>query len=102
MEQTELQKAFEEIESLKARVTTLESLINGCSPKRAGRNHKLSLEQRGDIIQKHNHGMSYSVLAKEYAVSKSTICNICRGRLGSCSPEKGTTYLPIYRTPRSQ
>lgn len=98
MEQAEIQKVYEEIESLKTRITTLESIINGCVSKQAGRNHKLSLEQQAEIIQRHNHGMSYSVLAKEYDVSKSTICNICRGRLSSYVSEKGTTFTPIRRT----
>ncbi len=98
MEQAELQKIAEEIESLKTRVTALESIINGCAPKQAGRSHKLSLEQQAEIIQKHNHGMSYSALAKEYTVSKSTIYNICHGRSDSYTSGKDTTFTPIRRT----
>ncbi|WP_286153143.1 helix-turn-helix domain-containing protein [Sporofaciens musculi] len=102
MEQTELQKIYNEIEALRTRITTLESIINGCVPKQAGRNHKLSSEQQSEIIQKHNDGMSYSALAEEYAVSKSTIFNICRGRSNSHVSEKVTTYTPMHRKNRTK
>lgn len=97
MEQTELQKLYEEIESLKERITTLESIINGCQPKRAGRNPKLSLEQQAEIVQKHNLGMSYSVLAKEYKVCKGTISKICHGKPNLPAPEKAKVFTPIRR-----
>lgn len=97
MEQAELQKIYKELESLRTRVITLESIINGCIPKQAGRKHKLSLEQQSEIIQKHNHGMSYSALAKEYAVSRTTIYNTCHGKSNSHTSEKATTYTPMHR-----
>lgn len=76
VESEELQK---QIENLEKRVTALECIINGTASGKSGRKPKLTPEQKQDIVKKHFFGVSYSELAKEYSVAKSTICNICKG-----------------------
>lgn len=80
MENSELQFIREQIKLLENRITRLETLIDGSAKGKPGRKSKLSLEQKNEIIQKHDkEKTSYSVLAEEYQVSKTTISNICRG-----------------------
>lgn len=79
MDDQELQSIMKQLAMLEKRVHDLETIINGSSKSRPGRKSKLSLTQKNEIIQKHEDNISFSVLAKEYQVSRSTICNICRG-----------------------
>ncbi|MCI8300940.1 MAG: Hin recombinase [Lachnospiraceae bacterium] len=57
----------------------LERIINGTTSGKVGRKPKLTSEQKQNVIKKHSSGISYSKLTEEYSVSKSTICNICKG-----------------------
>lgn len=75
----ESEKLQKQIESLEKRITVLEYIINGMASGKVGRKPKLTLEQKQEILKKHSSGVSYSRLAKEYSVAKSTICNICKG-----------------------
>lgn len=75
----ESEKLLKRIESLEKRITALEYIINGTVSGKVGRKPKLTPEQKQDIIKKHSSGVSYSKLAEEYFVAKSTICNICKG-----------------------
>lgn len=75
----ELEKLQKQIESLEKRVANLECIINGTASGKVGRKPKLTSEQKQDIITKHSSGASYSKLAEEYSVAKSTIFNICKG-----------------------
>lgn len=75
----ESEKLQKQIESLEKRITALEYIINGTASGKVGRKPKLTSEQKQEIIKKHSSGVSYSRLAKEYSVAKSTICNICKG-----------------------
>ena len=70
------------IQDLERRVQVLESIINGTSRHKPGRSPILSADEQADVIRKHNAGSSYACLAKEYGVSKTTICNICRSNKG--------------------
>lgn len=79
MEDHDLQSILKQLAQLEKRVHDLETIINGSSKRKPGRKSKLSPEQKFSIIKKHEQGFSYSVLASEYHVSRSTICNICRG-----------------------
>ena len=79
MENNELLSIQKKISELEKRIQYLESFANGSSEGKSGRKSKLSYEQKIEIIQKHKEGISYSILAKEYQVSRSTICNICHG-----------------------
>ena len=79
MEQDELKAMQEQINSLEDRVRRLENILNGSTNKKPGRKEKLTLEQKNQIIYKHSLGVSYSVLTKEYNVSKGTISKICKG-----------------------
>lgn len=75
----ESEKLQKQIESLEKRITALEYIINGTASGKVGRKPKLTPEQKQEIIKKHSSGVSYSKLAEEYFVAKSTICNICKG-----------------------
>lgn len=79
MENNELQSIRKQMAELEERISRLESLIDGSSNRKPGRKSKLSSAQKNEIIRKHEEGSSYSILAEEYQVSRSTICNICRG-----------------------
>lgn len=79
MENHDLQSIRAQLDMLEKRVHDLESIINGSSKRKPGRKSKLSHEQKEELIRKHEQGLSYSALADEYHVSRSTICNICRG-----------------------
>lgn len=65
------------IRKLERKVEMLESIINGTSRNKPGRKPLLSADLKCEIIRKHNEGISYSCLATEYGVSKTTICKIC-------------------------
>lgn len=74
----QLQEGYEKrIQDLERRVQTLESIINGTSRNKPGRKPLLSKDEKADVIRKHNAGSSFSCLAAEYGVSKTTISNIC-------------------------
>ena len=75
-ELAELQK---QIEIMDKRITALEQIISGTASGKVGRKFKLTPEQKLTIIERHSSGDSYSTLAEEYSVSRSTICNICKG-----------------------
>lgn len=79
MDNNELQSLQKKIAKLEKRIQYLEAQINGSSNRKLGRKSKLSLKQKAEIIEKHEKDISYSILAKEYRVSKSTISNICHG-----------------------
>lgn len=79
MEDHDLQSILKQLAQLEKRVHDLETIINGSSKRKPGRKNTLSSEQKSAIIEKHEKGLSYSVLASEYHVSRSTICNICHG-----------------------
>ncbi len=70
------------IQDLERRVQVLERIINGTSKNKPGRTPLLSAGPKSEIICKHNAGSSYSNLAKEYGVSKTTIYNICHSDKG--------------------
>ena len=70
------------IQDLERRVQVLESIINGTSRNKPGRIPILSADEKAEVIRKHNAGSSYAYLAKEYGVSKTTICNICCSNKG--------------------
>lgn len=65
------------IQNLERRVQVLESIINGTSRNKPGRKPLLSKDEKAEVIRKHNAGSSFSSLAAEYGVSKTTISNIC-------------------------
>lgn len=65
------------IQDLEKRVQALEDIINGTNRDKPGRKPLLSADTKSEIIRKHNAGNSYSGLAAEYGVSKTTIYNIC-------------------------
>jgi DNA invertase Pin-like site-specific DNA recombinase len=65
------------IEILEERVERLESAHHKTPPERPGRKPLLNDQQKAEVRRKHNMGVSYSALAAEYSVSKTTICNIC-------------------------
>lgn len=65
------------IQDLERRVLALESIINGTSRNKPGRTPLLSTDAKAEVIRKHDGGSSYSSLATEYGVSKTTISNIC-------------------------
>lgn len=88
MEDYDLQSILKQLARLEKRVHDLETIINGSSKRKPGRKSKLSPEQKLSIIERHEQGLSYSVLASEYNVSRSTICNICRGH--------DTLIIPSY------
>ncbi len=79
MDNNELQSLQKKIAELEKRIQFLEAQINGSSNRKPGRKSKLSLKQKTEIIEKHEKNISYSILAEEYNVSKSTISNICHG-----------------------
>lgn len=79
------------VESLEKRVTVLENILKGSSKGKAGRKNKFNLNQRCEIIQKHNQGISYSKLAEEYHVCKTTIYNICKGKSDGI-------IIPVHKT----
>ncbi len=70
------------IQDLERRVQVLESIINGTSRNKPGRNPLLSTDSKAEVIRKRNAGSSYSSLAAEYGVSKTTIYNICHSDKG--------------------
>ena len=75
----ELEKLQKQIEIMDKRITALEQIISGTASGKVGRKFKLTPEQKLTIIERHSSGDSYSTLAEEYSVSRSTICNICKG-----------------------
>ena len=81
------------IQNLEKRVQVLESIINGTSRKKPGRTPILSADEKAEIISKNIAGCSYSCLAKEYGVSKTTIFNICRSNKG-----KNKFTIPVQRS----
>nr|WP_296472553.1 hypothetical protein [uncultured Acetatifactor sp.] len=76
------------IQDLERRVHVLESIINGTSRNKPGRKPLLPADTKAEIIRKHNAGSSYSCLAAEYGVSKTTISNII-------NPNKGKSRFTI-------
>lgn len=70
------------IQDLERRVHVLESIINGTSRNKPGRKPLFSVDSKAEIIRKHDAGSSYSRLAAEYGVSRSTIYNICHSDKG--------------------
>lgn len=70
------------IQDLEKRVQALEDIINGVNRNKPGRKPLLSADTKSEIIRKHNAGSSYSGLAAEYGVSKTTIYNICHSDKG--------------------
>lgn len=78
------------IQNLERRVHALESIINGTSRNKPGRNPLLSADSKAEVIRKHDAGSSYSSLAAEYAVSKTTIYNICH-----FNREKSKFTIPV-------
>lgn len=77
---------------LEKRVQVLESIINGTSRNKPGRKPLLSADTKAEIIRKHNTGSSYSCLAAEYGVSKTTISNIINHNKG-----KSRFTIPVHR-----
>ena len=77
---------------LEKRVQVLESIINGTSRNKPGRKPLLSADLKCEIIRKHNEGMSYSRLATEYGVSKTTICKIC-----NFDDRKNRLMIPVHK-----
>lgn len=75
------------IQDLERRVQILEGLINGTNRRtnrnKLGRKPLLSADLKAEIIRKHDAGSSYSGLAAEYGVSKTTIYNICHSDKGN-------------------
>lgn len=57
----------------------LEAVLNGGTARKPGCKPEFSVSQRNEIIKKHDAGSSYSKLAEEYSVGRTTICNICNG-----------------------
>ncbi len=91
------------IQNLEKRVQVLESIINGTSRKKPGRTPILSADEKAEVIRKNIAGCSYSCLAKEYGVSKTTIFNICRSNKGKTNSQylyKGakTSACPIQKS----
>ncbi len=84
MEETE--ELREQVKSLEKRVEMLEAVLNGRASHKPGRKPKLSVSQKDEIIRKHAAGSSYSKLAVEYSVGRTTICNICN-KYGKKPPE---------------
>lgn len=80
------------IKSLERRVQVLEGIINGTSKNKPGRTSILSADVKSEVIRKHNAGCSYSRLAAEYGVSKTTIYNICH-----FDKEKSRFMIPVQR-----
>lgn len=80
------------IQDLERKVQVLESIINGTNRNKPGRTHLLSADLQSEVIRKHDAGSSYSCLAAEYGVSKTTICNICRS-----NREKDKILIPVHR-----
>lgn len=74
---TENSNYEQRLRDLEKRVQILESIINGTSKHKPGRAPILTANLKSEIISKHENGISYSSLALEYGVSKTTICNIC-------------------------
>lgn len=70
------------IQDLEKRVQILESIINGTDRHKPGKKPLLSADSKSEIIRKHDAGSSYSCLAAEYGVSKTTIYNICNSDKG--------------------
>lgn len=70
------------IQDLEKRVHALESIINGTNRNKPGRKPLLSADSKAEVIRKHDAGGSYSSLAAEYGVSKTTIYNICNSNKG--------------------
>lgn len=70
------------IQDLERRVQVLENIINGTSRHKPGKKPLLSADSKAEVIRKHNAGSSYSSLATEYGVSKTTIYNICNSDMG--------------------
>ena len=81
------------IQNLERRVQVLESIINGTSRSKPGRIPILSADEKAEVIRKNIAGSSYSCLAKEYGVSKTTIFNICRSNKG-----KNRSTIPVQRS----
>lgn len=81
------------IQNLERRVQVLESIINGTSRNKPGRIPILSADEKAEVIRKNIAGSSYSCLAKEYGVSKTTIFNICRSNKG-----KNRFTIPVQRS----
>lgn len=75
----EIGKLKEQVKSLEKRVELLETVLNGEVSQKPGRKPKMSILQKNEIIKKHAAGSSYSALAQEFSVSKTTISNICNG-----------------------
>lgn len=75
------------IQDLERKVQILESIINGTNRRtnrnKPGRKPFLSADLKAEIIRKHDAGSSYSGLAAEYGVSKTTIYNICHSDKGN-------------------
>ena len=84
------------IQDLERRVQILEGIINGTNRRtnrnKPGRKPLLSADLKAEIIRKHDAGSSYSGLAEEYGVSKTTIHNICHSDKG-----KHKYVIPIQR-----
>lgn len=81
------------IQSLERRVQVPENIINGTGRNKSGRTPILSADSKSEIIRKHNAGRSYSSLAAEYGVSKTTIYNICHFDKG-----KNRFTVPVQRS----
>ncbi len=79
------------IRDLENRVQVLESIINGTGRNKPGRRPRLSADLKSEVIRKHNAGISYSCLAAEYGVSKTTIYNICHFDKG-----KARLTIPVH------
>ena len=75
------------IQDLEKRVQLLENMINGTNRRtnrnKPGRKPLLSADLKAEIIRKHDAGSSYSGLATEYGVSKTTIYNIYHSDKGT-------------------
>lgn len=70
-------KYEQRLQDLERRVQILESIINGTDRHKPGRVPILTTDLKSEIVAKHENGSSYSNLALEYGVSKTTIYNIC-------------------------
>ena len=84
------EKRFQDLER---RVHVLESIINGTNRNKPGRKPILSADLKAEIIRKHDAGSSYSSLATEYGVSKTTIYNICNSDMG-----KHKLIIPVHKS----
>lgn len=92
----EIEELREQVKSLEKRVEMLEAVLNGRAPHKPGRKPKLSVSQKDEIIRKHTAGSSYSKLAVEYSVGRTTICNICNGYGKKAAEDK--IIIPVSRS----